>query len=331
MATIHDVARAAGVSSATVSRVMNNAACVLPQTQRRVEEAIRALNYQPNQFSRNLRLGESRMLLVLAPNLQNTFYGDMLEAMDECAQQNGYNLLIVSTHMDRQRETRLCDFLHNRQADGALFMSAAQSPEQITALSETYPVVQVCEFSEGTQVPHVSIDDYQAFCDVVSGLIALGHRRIAMFSDEGDAHSLLQRKLAYRHTLERAGIPWDESLLMHAGYSYKSGYALAQRALTLEDRPTAYACICDSVAIGAMAALSDHGVRVPHDVSVTGFDGQTVTEMLRPGLTTVSQPVRLLGKTAIELLISRIHDGACEAAVTLPHEVIWRGSTAEKR
>ena len=144
MATIHDVARAAGVSSATVSRVMNNAACVLPQTQRRVEEAIRALNYQPNQFSRNLRLGESRMLLVLAPNLQNTFYGDMLEAMDECAQQNGYNLLIVSTHMDRQRETRLCDFLHNRQADGALFMSAAQSPEQITALSETYPVVQVC-------------------------------------------------------------------------------------------------------------------------------------------------------------------------------------------
>ena len=328
MATILDVAREAGVSVATVSRVINNSGFVAAETRQRVQAAVEKLSYSPNVYSRNLRKQESRMLLVLLPDLENPFYGRIFTGMEKRAREDGYGLLIGTTNKDPVREHAQLKMLDQKQADGVVLLSPVLPPDALEQLNQRFPVVQCCEYLEGADVSCVTIDNYAAFYQLTRHLIQLGHRNIHMLSSINEFSSTQTRESAFRAALMDNDLPFSESMIRRGNYSFETGYAGTQALLRAPDRPTAIMCVSDTVAAGCMSAAYDAGLSVPEDLAITGFDDIDLARMLHPSLTTVHQPHTQLGFTAVDLLIQRIASGANAVHRTLlPHELVIRKST----
>ncbi len=326
MPTIIDVAREAGVSSATVSRVLNDSHSVSPDTCQRVQAAIAKLDYTPNLGSRNLRRKESRVILVMIPDI-GTFYGGILAGIDIRARQAGYNPLITATNRNPVHERELTRMLDQRQADGVISMTPTLPVREMIALNRRFPFIQCCEYSEESGLSHVSIDNYAANYQAACHLIHTGHKRIAMISSSNDYISTRLREKAYRQALEDHDIPFRPEYLRRGTYSFESGYEHAQVLINLEDRPTAILCICDSVAAGCISAAIHASLRVPRDLSVMGFDNIDIARMLQPSLSTIVQPLKRLGTTAVELFLERIGGSREPLEIFLPHELVIRNST----
>lgn len=330
MATILDVAREAGVSVATVSRVINNSGFVAADTKARVQSAIDKLEYSPNVYSRNLRRQESRMILVLLPELENPFYGRVITGMENRAREDGYGLLIGTTNKDPIREHAQLKMLDQKQADGVILLSPVLPADALDQLNQRFPVMQCCEYLEDADVPCVTIDNYKAYYQLARHLIQLGHRNIHMLSSINEFSSTYTRENAFRDALRDHGLPFDESMIRRGNYSFETGYAGTQALLQTENRPTAIMCISDTVAAGCMSAACDAGLSIPQDLAITGFDDIDLARMLHPSLTTVHQPHTQLGFTAVDLLIQRIQKGIClDKRSLLPHELIIRKSTMQ--
>ena len=328
MATILDVAKAAGVSVATVSRVINNSGFVAQDTRAKVQKAIDKLAYSPNVYSRNLRKQESRMILVLLPDLENPFYGKILTGMEKRAREDGYGLLIGTTNKDPIREHAQLKLLDQKQADGVVLLSPVLPPDALEQLNQRFPVVQCCEYLEGADVSCVTIDNYAAYYQLARHLIQLGHRNIHMLSSVNEFSSTYTRENAFRAALLDNGLPFSESMIRRGNYSFETGYAGTQALLRMENRPTAIMCVSDTVAAGCMSAACDAGLSIPGDLAITGFDDIDLARMLHPALTTVHQPHSQLGFTAIDLLLQRITSGANAVHRTLlPYELVIRRST----
>lgn len=326
MPTIIDVAREAGVSSATVSRVLNDSSNVSEETCLRVKAAIAKLDYTPNLSSRNLRRKESRIILVMLPDI-GAFYGGILAGIDIRARQAGYNPLITATNRNPVHERELTRMLDHRQADGVISMTPTLPVHEMIALNRRFPFIQCCEYSENSGLSHVSIDNYGATYQAASYFVRTGHTRIAMISSSNAYISTRLREKAYLQVLEDNGIPFNPEYLRQGTYSFESGYEHAQVLLHLSPAPTAILCICDSVAAGCISAVIHASLRVPEDVSVMGFDNINIAKMLQPSLSTVSQPLRRLGATAVELFLERIGGKRKPVEIFLPHELVIRNST----
>lgn len=330
MATITDVAKEAGVSVATVSRVINGSGFVAAETKQRVQEAIDRLSYSPNVYSRNLRKQESRMILVLLPDLENPFYGRIFTGMEKRAREDGYGLLIGTTNKDPIREHAQLKMLDQKQADGVILLSPVLPPDSLEQLNERFPVVQCCEYLEGANVSCVTIDNYAAYYKLARHLIQLGHRNIHMLSSINEFSSTKTRENAFRDALKDHGLPFDESMIRRGNYSFETGYAGTQTLLQMKARPTAIMCVSDTVAAGCMSAACDAGLSIPGDLAITGFDDIDLARMLHPSLTTVHQPHTQLGFTAVDMLLQRISSGANAVHHTLlPYELIIRRSTMQ--
>lgn len=326
MPTIIDVAQEAGVSTATVSRVLNNSRSVSEETCRRVKAAIAKLDYTPNMGSRNLRRKESRVILVMLPDI-GTFYGGILAGIDIRARQAGYNPLITATNRNPVHERELTRMLDQRLADGVICMTPTLPSREMAALNERFPVIQCCEYYENAGLSHVSIDNYTATYQAASYFVRTGHTRIGMISSTNAYISTRLREKAYRQALEDNGLPFRPEYLRQGTYSFESGYEHAQVLLHLDEPPTAILCICDSVAAGCISAAIRASMRVPEDVSVMGFDNINIAKMLQPSLSTVAQPLRRLGVTAVELFLERISGRREPVEIFLPHELVIRNST----
>ena len=328
MATILDVAREAGVSVATVSRVINSNGFVAAETKARVQAAIEKLSYSPNVYSRNLRKQESKMILVLLPDLENPFYGKIFTGMEQRARDDGYGLLIGTTNKDPIREHAQLKILDQKQADGVILLSPVLPPEALEQLNQRFPVVQCCEYLEGADVPCVTIDNYAAYYQLVRHLVQMGHRNIHMLSSVNEFSSTKTRENAFRDALLAHGLPFRESMIRRGNYSFETGYAGTQALLRSNERPTAIMCVSDTVAAGCMSAAFDAGLSIPNDLAITGFDDIALARMLHPTLTTIHQPHEQLGFMAVDMLIQRIITGTCDSStVLLPHELIIRKST----
>ncbi|MDL2206514.1 LacI family DNA-binding transcriptional regulator [Eubacteriales bacterium OttesenSCG-928-N13] len=325
--TIHEVARLAGVSSATVSRVLNQSDKVTTDTRRRVLDAVSQLKYAPNASSRNLRTKESHMLLVILPTLSNPFYSDILAGMDACTYENGYNMLVTVNRSSVTRERELLRLMHQRQADGVVLMTPTLPPEEMAALNAQFPVIQCCEYYEDIGVPYVSVDNYGASYEATMYLIRSGHHVIAMSSSANNYPSTRLREKGFRQAHIDAGLPLDERLIRRGGYTFDSGFENAQVFLRMKDRPTAIMGISDVVAAGAISAVIKAGLRVPDDVSIMGFDNLDMAKMIQPTLSTVMQPRRRMGRTAVELLLERLRGGEVAHELLLPYELIIRHTT----
>ena len=331
-ATIKDVAKLAGVSVATVSRVINGEENVSSQTKSRVKDAIQKLSYSPNLLGRNLRRGATKSILVLLNTISNPFYSRVVKGIEERAAQDGYSVMLYMTHGDMELERRAVTLLQTKLIDGAIFLSTEQPGEKLTELCRGIPVVQACEPQSSFLAASVSIENQQAAFDGISYLIARGHRSIAFFGAGGSLSSALCRKEGYYEALRYAGIPIDKRYVIEEGFSVHAGMRAAKRLLQQENTlPDAVFCISDSVAIGAVRAFSEAGICVPDDISVMGFDNAFLSEAYLPSITTVKQPRYEIGYKAASFLLAAIcgEDNRAQKIV-LEHELIERDSVISR-
>lgn len=329
MVTIADVARAAGVSVATVSRVMNGSGVVAEPTVQVVQAAIERLNYVPNQQARNLRRHESRNILVLLPNITNPYYASVFSGLNQKAQELGYNLFLCNTE-GRSPEELLKEAIDAQRADGAILLQIGYNEDWLQKYAKQLPIVQCCEYTGHGNIARVTVDNYRAALEATQYLIQLGHRKIGTISAANNSISTLQRMKGFRDALAKAELSLPENHIRYTShdYSYSSSLSAARSILARKDRPTALFCIGDSIALAAVVAAQELGLQVPEDVSVVGFDDVIYTKMFHPYLTTVVQPCSELGDRAMEILHQIITQGQPYAQeVILPHGFIVREST----
>ena len=329
MSTIGEVAKESGVSVATVSRVINRNGKVSGETRRKVLAAIAKLNYHPNAWGRSLRKGQSRNLLILVPNITNPYYSPIVHGIEDVARQNRYQTMLCITDGIQIQTNSYFELLHNGNADGAILMDVKKDDMEIPELAGGFPIIQCCEYCSDEKVGHVSIDNFQAAYDMTHFLCSLGHRKIGYVGAANSFISTQQRRLGYEKALAEAGVAAEQRYIVSAGgdYNFSSGVRAARTLLSLPYRPTALFCISDVIALGALRAAEEAGLRVPDDLTVAGFDDVEYATMFRPMLTTVSQPCYQLGKISCELLLEQL-SGLAPRSVFLEHKIVLRDSSA---
>jgi len=330
VSNIYEVAKRAGVSTATVSRVLSQPSVVAPDTRRKVMAAVERLGYTPNAAATNLRTLRTKKLVVTVPDISNPFFSLILQGIEEAAQREGYSVLLGDTQHDEQREERYALMLRRKEADGLIFLGH-RLPKEAAALVRSMPgrapIVNGCEFSPRLGIPSVHIDNATAAADAMDHLYRLGHRRIGIVT--GPLVSPLSRERLRGATLRaRAEGAEHEFVVMHGDFSIESGAIAAERLLERAERPTAVFCFNDEMAMGVLQAARRHAVRVPQDLSIVGFDDIRFARHMDPPLTTIAQPMREIGEGTVRLLLDILSGKtATPASVTLPHALVVRGST----
>ena len=301
MANIHDVAREAGVSISTVSRVIQGASNVLPETRTRIEEAIQHLNYHPNRLAQQFRTQQTKMILVIVPEIGNPFFADILTGIEDVAAKVDYNVLLVDSHGNRAVESRCYEMLSQKLVDGIITFSVGIPKEELKQLASQYPVViGIRYFSEKT-IANVTIDNIKATKDITSYMLNLGHKRICYLGGPEGVPIYQDRASGYMEALKERGIPVDHSLIVHCTPDVQGGYDAISSLLHDADRKfTAIVASGDIMAIGAIRALNDRGLKIPDDVAISGFDDIAFSALVTPSLTTVRQPKHQIGVRTME-------------------------------
>ena len=331
--TIEDVARIAGVSIATVSRCLHRPEVVSADTRGRVMTAVAQTGYTLNTAAQGLRQRRSNTVLVVVPDIGNTFFSEVLSGIEAVARAAGLTMLIGDTGFDRDREEALVRYLVNGRADGALLLVESMEdwfdPRAANARGVA-PVVMISELGPQPGAVSVSIDNEAASHTAVRHLVEAGHRRIAHLSGPDSTGLTRLRHAGYARALAEAGLPAEPSLVLPGDFGLESGRAAFARFAALPDRPTAIFCANDETAMGFIAAAHREGVRVPQDVSVVGFDDIHFAQGFIPALTTIRQPRAEMGAAAMRLLLD-ILAGEAPASVRLPWEMVVRESTCSAR
>jgi len=329
--TIHQVAKRAGVSTATVSRVLTQPAVVAPATRQRVQRAVDALGYTPNSAASNLRTLRTRKLLVTVPDISNPFFSQILQGIEDAALRAGYAVLVGDTQHDEQREEGYARMLKRREADGLIFLGH-RLPKEAAALVRAAapacaPVVNGCEFSPKLGIPGVHIDNAKAAAEAMAHLYSLGHRRIGIVT--GPLVSPLSRDRLRGATLQARRAGAGRGLMVVQGdFSIESGVAAGGRLFRERFAPTAVFCFNDEMAIGVLNAARQRGLAVPRDVSVVGFDDIRFAQYSEPALTTVAQPMREIGERLVRMILDILERGVSNPeSITLPHRLVLRATT----
>jgi LacI family transcriptional regulator len=328
--TIRDVAREAGVSVATVSRVLNDSGPVRDATRARITEVARRLRYIPNSAARSLSTRQTHTVGVLLPDLHGEFFSEVIRGIDQVVQLQGWHLLVSSSHNERAAIEAALRVMRGR-VDGLLVMSPDLDAHALSAnLPERLPVVLLnCEV-EDAPYDSINIDNYAGAYAMMAHLLGLGHRRVALLSGPERNHDARERLRGSQAALAAAGVPCPEELVLAGDFSEASGHAAALRLLQSGERPTALFAANDSMAIGAMSALREVGVVVPTDMSVAGFDDIPIARYVSPPLTTVRVSIPSLGARATERLFEVLRHGGGQQRVQelLSTELVVRGSCA---
>ena len=331
MSTIYDVAKRAGVSTATVSRVLSQPALVSPDTRHKVMRAVEFLDYAPNSAAKNLRTLRTGNLLVTVPDISNPFFALILQGIEDAAQREGYAVLLGDTQHDEEREERYALMLKRKEADG-LIVLGHRLPKEATALVRAMaprcaPVVNGCEFTPKLGIPSVHIDNAKAAAEAMDYLYRLGHRHIGIIT--GPLVSPLSRDRLRGATARAKQQKAERDFIVTSGdFSIESGAVGAERLLGRKVRPTAIFCFNDEMAMGVIETARRQQRRVPDDVSVVGFDDIRYARHLNPPLTTVAQPMRQIGEGTVRLLLEILLEDKAPESVTLPHTLVVRSSTA---
>lgn len=328
MANIQQVAKQAGVSVATVSRVLNGQNTVSSKTKTKVEEAIKFLNYEPSMLGRNLRNSESRIVLILIPNISNPFYLDIIKGIENTALNHGYNILLCETNSNPDKENIYFNLVRKKMADGIISMDPAVNVETLKQLARTYAIIQCSEYGGGIGIPYVTIDSEEASYRAVKHLIQIGHKKIALMNSDEKFLYARERKAGYQRALKEQGIAVESRYMVYTqDLSFGHGQQAMKKILALPDRPTAVFAVSDLLAIGALKEINASGLHVPKDIAVVGFDKIDFSNMTNPTLTTVAQPMYKMGATAADMLIDKIRGKEVDSVI-LEHELIIRESTS---
>ncbi|MCB5177652.1 LacI family DNA-binding transcriptional regulator [Microvirga lenta] len=327
---IADVARLAGVSTATVSRVLANPDQVRPKTHDLVMEAVRRSGYTPNSTARNLRTRRTMTVLVVAPRLTNPVFAQVLRGVDDELTQNGYGIIVGNLDNLIEREARYVDLVLSRQVDGVLLMNGRIPEKGRRSMGEAgLPIVALCSAIPDAGIPNVTVEDREASRRAVEYLAQLGHSKLGYISGTPGTFIEVERFSGFQEGVAAAGLSQEDFVRWEGPFTFATGVAAAEAFLRLKKRPTGVFATCDESAIGFIKTVRSAGVRVPDDVSVVGFDGIEFADYTEPTLTTFQQPLHELGRTGARILLKMIQGKMSPADwdIRLPLQLLERGTT----
>ncbi|MGK3122849.1 LacI family DNA-binding transcriptional regulator [Candidatus Pantoea formicae] len=324
--SIQKIARLAGVSVATVSRVLNNSDTVKDKNREKVLQAIKESNYQPNLLARQLRTARSSMILVMVSDISNPFCAEVVKGIEEEAEKNGYRILLCNSGSDIERSRSSLQLLSGKMVDGIITMDAFSKLPELSHLIANTPWVQCAEYADAGEISCVGINDSDASQQVVRYLADKGRKRIAIINHDLSYKYAQLRQEGYLAQLERYQLDW-QAISYASELSFSAGKQAMMALLEAKDRPDAVFAVSDTLAAGAMAAIQAVGLRVPEDIAVAGFDGTELAEMVTPPLTTLAQPSRDIGRQACRLVLQKIDQPESPAErVILQGHLIERAS-----
>jgi LacI family repressor for deo operon, udp, cdd, tsx, nupC, and nupG len=328
VSTVKEIAAIAKVSVATVSRALQRPEIVSEATRLRIHEVVRRMGYTPNALARNLRTARTRLIVALLPDIANPFFSEVIRGIEQVAHENGYSVLLGETQGSLVREQAYADMVAARRADGIITMSPRVPA---IPLQGRLPVVNACEYVRDAQISSVYIDNVAAAGAAVDYLLTLGHRRIAFIAGPPSSPISVDREQGYRLALQRAKVALHPALVATGDFSIEAGERAVERFLAQGPSFSAVFCSNDEMAIGAMRALGSHGLRVPQDVSVIGFDDIRFARYTSPPLTTVAQPKNALGREAMAMMIELLGDPEVPPRKrVLAADLVVRGSTGPR-
>lgn len=330
MATIKDVARHAGVSISTVSRVMNEYPHVHPRVRERVQRAAEAIGYRANSLARSMRQGYTRSLGLIVRDMASANFALICAAAEAAAEERGFQLFVCNTNRDTARERRYISALLERRVDGLILFAADERVNNLDLLGESGPPAVLVETDILTDgFDRISSDGESAAMEATRYLLGLGHRRIA-FLAWGQAITVGRGRLSgYMKALNEAGLGPDLALVRHCGVDASRAGEETRFALSLRPRPTALIIGATDLTMGALLTVRELGLRVPEELSVVAFDDSEATHFFSPPVTVMSRSVGELGSRAVEILLDRLEGASAgaEQRTVVPFRLLVRGST----
>jgi LacI family transcriptional regulator len=333
--TMKDVARRAGVSTATVSHVINGTRHVEEPTRQAVIAAMRELGYQPNSIARSLRSGETKTIGLMVPDASNLFFADIARRIENIGYENGYSVILCNSDNDLAKQQEYVNTLIAKQVDGVIFISAGESREDLERLTASGTPVVVADRDVPLHLADVVLLDNEAAGYVAAGhLLDLGHERIACITGPPGVGPSMQRVTGCQRAMAERGLRLDESLILPGDFTIQAGLRGMETLLDRPSPPTAVFVLNDMMAIGAISTARRKGCRVPDDLSVIGFDDIELAPAVNPALTTMAQPVQEMAEIATGRLLEKIHSSDSNwenEQIILSAELVVRESTAARK
>lgn len=331
MATIKQVSELAGVSQATVSRVMNGSARVSQSTRERVESAMTALGYTPNAFAQSLASNRSNTVGLIVSELHGPYYGPLMGGLEQVLRDNNKYLLIASSHSDEKMEQEAVDFLLSRRCDALVLHAERLSDEALEDLAQRVPLVCLNRHIDSAQVDSVHLDNLMGGRLATEHLIGLGHRHIGCIAGPSWKQDAMDRVQGYRNALQAAGLPVADVQIVESDYDEGSGYRAAKQLLQQFPQATAIVAGDDDIAIGAMGWLTEQGYRVPDDMSVIGYDDVPYAHYFSPSLSTVGVPIAEMAAMAGRHILNRVYGRGFDVQFAFQPTLVARNSSAAPR
>lgn len=330
---ISEIARRANVSTATVSRTLNQSGPVKAATARKVWRAVTELNYVPNSHARALVSGRSRMVGVIVSDITNPFFPELLKSFELRAAEKSYDLIVTSTDYETSRMSACLRRLLERKVDGVAMMTSEMDLGLIKELSSRgVPMVFMDVGQIGPKMSHVAVDYGNGVRQAVDHVVELGHRHIAFISGPLDLHSARTRRQAFLDAMRAHGLTPEKKMIREGTHTAEGGREAMQGLLRLSKRPSAVIASNDWTAIGALNAIASAGLRVPQDVSLVGFDDIPLVSYTTPPLTSVQVSAPDVGSVAFQALFGLIAGERIEGEVyQIPTKLVVRASTAKPR
>lgn len=326
MANVKDVAKLAKVSTATVSRVLTDSGNVTEVNQKKVWEAVKQLEYYPNSIGRQLRKMETKTILVIVPDITNSFFSGILRGIEKVAMANGYQALLGDT------QNKLADdyftYLYEKKVDGVILLTSKIDIEHLKKLYNHFPVVLACESVYGVDIPTVSIHNRNSAEQITKYLINLGHRKIAHITGPLDGVLGKNRLAGFKNEMKKNSLDIENDFIIEGDFSLESGYKIGQTIADKNNKPSAIFVANDEMAIGIIKTLKQYSLNVPDDIAIVGFDNVKLSEVIEPELTTFAQPTYEIGGKAMQLLLKLMKGKEVKTkCVYLEGEILERKST----
>lgn len=326
--TLDDVAKRAGVSTATVSRCLNDPQRVVAATRERVMSAVDALGYTPNFAARVMAAKRSFTIGAIIPTMENAIFARGLQAFQEEIHQRGYTLLVSSSAYKPEVEEEQIRTLVARGADGLLLIGHDRDARIYDYLErQKVPAMVAWSFTPGQRTPSIGFDNRQAMMALAQEVIALGHTQLATISGFSQGNDRARLRIeGIRDAMQQNGLPPDSLATIETSYEIESGAEAFRQLMAADTRPTAILCGNDVLAVGAVRQAEDMGLRVPDDISITGFDDIELARIVQPGLTTIHVPHRDMGRKAAAELIEMIENSSPGQSIRLDTKIVMRNS-----
>jgi LacI family transcriptional regulator len=330
-ATVRDVARRAGVSPMTVSRVVNDQPGVSAETRAKINAAISELNYAPSKIASGLTSAKTELIGMIVPDVSNPFFGPVVRGAETTARKAGYRVLICNSENNLSLERDYVTDLVAHRVEGLIVAPVGdRSRTHLNRLvHQNFPLVLIDRHIDSVACDSVTLDNVDAARRLVAHLLEMGHRRIAFVTDADDVSTGRERLQGLKLALAAGGVEFEPDLIFRTTTDQVGGYRAVQQVLRLKDRPTAIFAVNNMTAVGAMQALRLANLRVPEDMALVCFDDVQHLAVLAPFLTVVDQPAETMAQVAMQLLLERISNsvGPQNRSVTFPGELIVRESS----